>query len=231
MNKYIGNELELFKFAHNWKKYFSTYITPYLTGNIIEIGAGIGATTKFLNKLSTIKTWYCYEPDISLLDQIKSQINNKKLPKNTLCVSEAIKLDYVNVNTVIYVDVLEHIENDEIELINLYKKMQNDAYLIILVPAYNFLYSEFDRSIGHYRRYNKKSLRLILPREFKILRFHYLDSLGFFMSLANRLIFNEKHPKLYQIKFWDNILIPISKILDKLLFFSFGKSLLLIVKK
>jgi hypothetical protein len=231
MNKYIGNELELFKFAHNWKKYFCSYIIPYLKGNIIEIGAGIGATTKFLNKSSSIKNWYCYEPDITLLDQIKVQINSKNLPLNTACVSDASTLDYINVNTIIYVDVLEHIENDEIELINLYKKMQKDAYLIILVPAFNFLFNEFDLSIGHYRRYNKKSLKLILPKEFKILRFQYLDSLGFFMSLANRLIFNEKHPKLYQIKFWDKVLIPISKVLDKLLFFSFGKSLLLIVKK
>ena len=55
---YIGNELELFDKAKNWKRYYGTLIQPFLTGDVMEVGAGIGATTRSLCNGSQ-KKWVC----------------------------------------------------------------------------------------------------------------------------------------------------------------------------
>ena len=58
---YIGNEHELFDKAINWKGYYGNKIKPYLLGNVMEVGAGIGATTKSLCN-GNHKKWVCLEP-------------------------------------------------------------------------------------------------------------------------------------------------------------------------
>ena len=48
MSEYQGKELELFEYAENWKRYFASHMKPYLKGSVLEVGAGIGGTTKVL---------------------------------------------------------------------------------------------------------------------------------------------------------------------------------------
>lgn len=85
--------------------------------------------------------------------------------------------------------------------------------------------------IRHFRRYKKKSLKSALPESLRIKKLYYLDSVGYFASLINKLFLKQKMPSLKQIQFWDKTLVPLSKIVDRLLFFRFGKSLLLIAEK
>ena len=56
-------------------------------------------------------------------------------------------------DTIFYISVLEHIENDKKEILNALEKLQNKGHLIICVPAHNYMYSNFDKEIGHFRRY------------------------------------------------------------------------------
>ena len=79
--KYQGGELVLFQYAKNWKEYFSQQITPYINGNVLETGAGIGATTLLLNNGCYAK-WLLLEPDKEM-----SEILDKKfLKKNFLLI-------------------------------------------------------------------------------------------------------------------------------------------------
>ena len=64
----------------------------------------------------------------------------------------------------------------------------------IISPAYNFLYSSFDKNVGHYRRYNKKMIKNIKPKNLSIEKCYYLDSIGFFLNLINK-IFLKRNPK------------------------------------
>ena len=226
---YPGKELDLFSNAVNWKSYFSSSLKKYIKGDILEVGAGIGSNTKFLiNK--NVKSVTCLEPDIDLfkvLQQNDSQQNvlSKKLINGTIN-------DVNNTfDTIIYIDVLEHIEDSKKEITIIKKKLNKNGILIILVPAYNFLYSNFDKEIGHFRRYNKKLLRYEINNELIEKKIFYLDSLGFCASLFNKLFLNKSIPTLSNINFWDKKLIPISKITDKVLYFVFGKSLIGIYQK
>lgn len=229
---YIGEELELFKVAHNWKNYYRNIISPYLTGDVLEVGAGIGATTEHLVN-NTVHSWLCLEPDPALAQQITQALEQKKLPSvcklqigTTGDMPETNRFD-----AIIYIDVIEHIEDDAGELQRAYSLLKPGGHLVILVPAHNWLFSPFDTAIGHFRRYNKSMLRTAVPAQLQQVRLSYLDSVGLLASTANKLLLKKSYPTVQQIKFWDRTMVPVSKLTDSLLGFSIGKSVLGIWQK
>lgn len=232
MIDYIGNELELFKYAHNWKNYYSKHFKKLLVNNVLEVGAGIGETTKFLCD-GTQKKWLCVEPDDKLTNIIKEKKANGYLPQNIQIITGTLNSisSEEKYDAILYIDVIEHIENDAEELIKASELLAPNGSLIILVPAHNYLYSPFDKAIGHYRRYNKKMLQKAVPKNLKQNKLIYLDSVGLIASLMNKLFLKQSYPTIKQISFWDNYIVPASKITDKILFNSVGKTVVGIWQK
>jgi len=229
---YPGTELQLFERAVNWKTYFATKLLPHIKGDVLECGSGIGSNAAFLN-MGTATTWVMLEPDSNLFATLDNKLITKKFRPNTEIFKGTIK-DIPpdrKFDVVIYIDVLEHIENDSLELIKTGAYLKTGGKLIVLAPAFQFLYSSFDRTIGHYRRYNAMQMKNITPPSLQLQKVIYLDSMGFFASATNRLLLNQSLPTTQQIKFWDKCLVPVSKITDRLFFFTFGKSILAFWKK
>lgn len=230
--EYAGNELALFAKAIHWKKYYSKFLRPHLTGRVLEVGSGLGSTTAFLNN-GTYNSWTCIEPDKKLASHIGDLIHQKKLPGNC-CVFvgtiDNLPSDKI-FDTIIYIDVIEHIEDDASELLAATHKLAHGGKLIILVPAYNWLFNSFDKKIGHYRRYSKLTLKKIVPSQLDEIMLLYLDSVGLLASVANKLFLKQDCPSKKQIKIWDGIFVPISKIIDPFGAYSFGKSLIGIWEK
>ena len=228
---YIGSELMIFAKADKWKSYFSEFITPFLGPRVLEVGAGIGATTKILCEDRI--DWLCLEPDPTLLSQIEEKIKNGDLPA---CCRMATGIvndleEDAFFDGVLYIDVLEHIENDRDELVNAVRHLAPGGKLIVLSPAYEALYSPFDKAIGHFRRYNRSSITALTPDNCCIVKLINLDSIGVFLSLANRLMLQQRTPTYKQIQFWDKRIVPISRIADRLTGYSFGRSILCIWEK
>jgi len=229
---YIGDELEIFAKADNWKNYFSSFISPNLGEKVLEVGAGIGATTEILCN-ETHKDWLCLEPDVNLLSQVEKKIKEGELPafcrtKNGLVTDLEKKALF---DSIIYIDVLEHIEQDQEELEEASQHLVAGGKLIVLSPAYESLYSPFDKAIGHYRRYDKASISAITPPNCDISRNIYLDSVGVFLSFSNRLLLRQNNPTDQQIQFWDKVIIPISRFLDPVIGYKTGRSILCIWEK
>ena len=97
---------------------------------------------------------------------------------------------------------------------------------MVVSPAHQWLFSKFDKTIGHLRRYNKKSLRKLMPSEWKEVKLKYLDSLGVFVSLANVIALRQSLPTLSQVELWDRICVPLSRAVDRVSLGTFGKSVL-----
>lgn len=231
--QYIGEELKLFKEAINWKDYSFSQFSSFIKGNVLEVGAGIGTNTlTFLNRKDIkFDSWTATEIDtqqVQILTQLKT--DGKFTDKHTVKQAYVAELDE-QFDTLIYIDVLEHIEDDKAEVLNALNALKPNGHLIILCPAHNWLFSPFDESIGHYRRYDKKRYLDILPKDFEMLRLRYLDSIGILASATNKLFLRKSYPTLQEVKFWDNYIVPISKITDGLLFYTLGKSVLMVVKK
>jgi hypothetical protein len=83
--------------------------------------------------------------------------------------------------------------------------------------------------VGHYRRYNKRMLRNLSDRVPLVLE--YLDSVGMLASAANKLFLRRSYPSSGQIKFWDRLLVPMSRLVDPLVLRCIGKSILGVWKK
>ena len=228
--KYIGNELELFEQAKTWKRYFGSFIKPLLGKQVAEIGAGIGGTTAAMCN-GEQDLWLCVEPDEALAEEISEKITQKQLPSVCKVVATYASELKQQFDSVLYIDVIEHIEDDKAELATAASLIKKGGRLFIIVPAHQKIYSPFDKQIGHFRRYNRTSLQGIVPASLRVEEIKYLDSVGYFASLANKAFLKQSLPTAKQVLFWDRYIIPLSRIMDRLTGFRFGKSLLMIAKK
>lgn len=230
--KYIGEELEIFAYALNWKKYYGSLIKPYFGERVLEVGAGIGATASALHD-PRVREWTCLEPDAKFIRILEQKIQDNEL--SAVChakfgtVQELAQNDLYD--CILYIDVLEHIENDLAEVQAAARHLKPGGRLIVLSPAHQWLFAPFDQAIGHFRRYSKETLAQIHPEHCILEKLVYLDSAGMLLSLANKLMLRQAMPTMKQILFWDRWIVPASKILDRLLLFSLGKSIIGIWKR
>jgi hypothetical protein len=104
-------------------------------------------------------------------------------------VAEAFWFD-----TIIYIDVLEHIENDRAELVRAAGFLRAGGHLVVLAPAHQWLFSPFDAAIGHYRRYTRRTLAQLAPPELTLIRLDHLDAVGVLLSLGNRSGLRQRMP-------------------------------------
>ena len=228
MAAYAGTELELFQHARNWKAYYGRFIRPFLRGDVLEVGAGIGATTDVLCDGSQ-QRWVCLEPDAALASRIAAE----RLPRccEVMTGTTAAFPPAPLFDCILYIDVLEHVEDDRDELARAAALLREGGHLIVLAPAHQALYTPFDRAIGHYRRYNRRTLAAVMPPALERVASYDLDCAGMFLSLANRLLLRSSMPTLGQIVLWDRRFVPISRRLDPLLRYRFGKSVLEVRRK
>lgn len=224
MSRYQGSELDLFAAARRWKDYFAAAIRPYLRGAVLEVGAGIGTNTALLAP-GRQGSWLCVEPDPGLADRIRGGLGDG----SPVAVRTGTLADLgcgERFDTILYLDVLEHIADDRGELERAANHLAAGGHLVILAPAHMWLYSPFDRAIGHFRRYTRRGLAAIMPPRLKKVELRYMDSVGLLASAANRFLLNQAAPGPSQIATWDGWMVPISRRLDPLLGGRVGKSVL-----
>lgn len=233
MSEYAGTELELFESATNWKRYWSARVRPYLGARVLEVGAGIGANAPFLITPAQ-RRWHFLEPDPQLCAQIEARRTAGLLPAG--CKTQAGVIDDVppesRFDTILYIDVMEHVKEDAVEFAKAAERLATGGHLVILAPAHQSLFSPFDAAIGHHRRYSRASLRRVgAGGALRPIRIFYLDSVGLVASLANRFLLKSEMPSLSQIRFWDGAMVPMSRILDPLLMYTVGKTIVGIWEK
>ena len=228
--KYPGDELVLFQHAINWKKYFTRHIQPYIKGKVLEAGAGMGSSTLILNDGSASQ-WVLLEPDPAMSAGLQQKISTKELPVNCSVITGTIDQVTGSFNTILYIDVLEHIADHETEMKKAAGLVRPGGHIIVLSPAFQFLSSRFDEAIGHFRRYNTGMMRQVTPAGLELVSNRYYDSMGFFASCMNKWLLRQRYPTLSQIHFWDKCLVPVSTVKDKLFFHRFGKSIIAAWKK
>jgi 2-polyprenyl-3-methyl-5-hydroxy-6-metoxy-1,4-benzoquinol methylase len=229
--------LDVIAKADKFNKWMYETIKPHCNGKVLEIGSGIGnisqfflADNQFQIQLTDIRDNYC--------DRLKQKF---AASKNLLGVEN---IDLVDPNfdskypshlekydTVFALNVVEHIKEDHLAIANAKKLLVKGGKLIILVPAYQALYNQFDTSLEHYRRYTKKNLNpLFTNNNLEILHSQYFNAIGIAgWYVSGKLQKNDSIPEgqmgLY------NKLVPIFKIADKVIFNAFGLSVITVGRK
>jgi SAM-dependent methyltransferase len=225
---YVGEELDLFAQARNWKRYWSDQVRPFVTGDVLEVGAGIGTNTRLLDTPGA-KRWTCLEPDQRLYDRLLHSLpadGRYTARRGTLALLDPLE----TFDTIIYIDVLEHIENDRHELADAAAHLKPGGRIVVLAPAHQRLFTEFDRGVGHFRRYNRSMLKSISPPATQLERLFYLDSVGLLASAAN-LLLRRKLPSAGQLQLWDSYLVRASTYTDPVIGRAIGKTIVGVWRK
>lgn len=222
---YVGSELEIFSHAYNWKRYWQSRLARYVKGSVLEVGAGIGANSPFF--LSYADHLTLCEPDAAQAAQLSERFAGQPVTVQPGAIASVSgKFD-----AIFYIDVLEHIEADRAELAQAATRLNTSGVIVVLSPAHMALYSPFDRAIGHFRRYNKRSLSDLVPAGMRVKQCYYLDCVGCAASFANKALLKQSLPTYAQIRFWDRAMIPFSRIFDTVLGYRIGKTVVAVFEK
>ncbi len=227
MEKYPETATERFDNANFHIKYCLLSLKKFISGNIIEIGAGCGSFTR--NYYNTkIKSIVLTEMDIKNINDLKIKFNNDA---NIKILNSSIENIDQKFDTILYFHVLEHIRDDIREIKNAIRKLNTGGHIIMMVPAHQKIYSNLDQAVGHFRRYEKDFFKNNLFG-LELVNFKYLDAMGYLLYNLNRTFFKkETFPSKLKIFIWDKIFTPITVIIDFILNYRLGKCIIAIYRK
>ena len=178
MPQYFGKDLEAMSFAQNYHRWILKEIQPYLGKCAAEVGAGIGSFSELI--LGTgIEKLTSYEPSNNMYPALEERLRNEPRATTVNAFFGTFGEDN-QFDTAIYVNVLEHVENDLEELVRVRRALTAQGRVIIFVPALQCLYSDLDRQVGHFRRYAKRELEdLVVRAGFEPIKSCYFDFAGY----------------------------------------------------
>lgn len=228
--------LSVISIADNFNKWMFETIKPFCKGKIIEIGSGVGnISTFFLENnieimLTDIRDNYC--------DILRANLSNKPTllgVQNIDLVDENFDTKYAQFinqfDTVFALNVIEHIENDLLAITNCKKLLKQDGNLIILVPAYQALYNQFDEELFHFKRYYKKEMiQLFNKNNLTVYKSFYFNALGIAGWFVSGKLAKKKTIPSFQMSFYNKIIF-LAKFIDKIVFNSIGLSTIIVGKK
>lgn len=216
-------------------------LRPHLGRRLLEIGAGVGRITALVADAGCHDELVAIEPSPQFFGLL--QTRTCKSPKTTLREAEAANLlpEYrEHFDSVYSVHVMEHIEHDRQFLETMLELTRHGGNVIILVPAMPFLFSDLDRNIGHYRRYNKEMIRTLirdLPVELQHMAYNNL------LGVLGSLYFSKFRKINYQkdaaarnnffgvYHFFSEYIVPVIRVVERLIPVPVGLNLTIVLRK
>lgn len=230
INDTIGEQtLEAMSNAKSYNDWVFGLIKNNLRGRVAELGAGIGTFSQKIASLKFETTAIDYNQ--SYLSQIKK--NNPNI-KTVLfdAVSKKMSSELVSrFDTVITLNVLEHLEDDNLAISHISRMLSANGRLIILVPAFQFAFSQIDESLGHFRRYSKQKMFLLLKKNgFLIKKSKYINPLGLLGWWVAGKVFRQKTIYPSEVRLFDLVSRPLL-FLEKIISSPLGISLVVVAQK
>ena len=229
MTQYFGKDLESMSFATNYHRWILAEFLPYLGSSVAEVGAGIGNFSNLLLE-ANISSLTAFEPSMNMYSQLQEALRRDKRAKtiNGFFGKEE-RANYFD--SVLYVNVLEHIEDDASELVKVHKALKSEGHILIFVPALPWLYSELDRQVGHFRRYTKKNLvELTKQAEFSIVKARYFDVAGIIPWYINFTLLKNSISD-GNVSLYDRLVVPAMRVIEGLVSPPVGKNVLVVARK
>ena len=236
IDKVGADTLDVISAADKFNKWMFDTIAPHCSGNILEIGSGIGNISQyFIEKgenilLSDLRESYC-----NRLEEKFGGNSNLIGIKQIDLVADDFESRYSDLvasfDTVFALNVVEHILDDTLALENASKLLTPKGKLIILVPAYQALFNQFDTELEHYRRYTKKSIAKVFhTAKVEIEKQQYFNAVGILGWFVSGKILRKKQIPGGQMNLY-NTFVPIIKLIDKLILKSIGLSVITVGHK
>jgi SAM-dependent methyltransferase len=221
--------------AVNFSNWMYQEIKPFLSGNILELGSGIGTYSEKVIGDFKESTVVLSDIDENYIRNLKTRYqSNKKVVVKEIDLNkpEDFKNINVNINSVFALNVLEHIEDDIAALNNIYNVLEAGGKLIILVPAHKILFNCIDKAVGHYRRYSKQDIvNKVKQTKFENMKFYYFNFAAMPGWYVSGSIFKQAKISEGAVGIFDKI-VPILKPVEKyILLRKLGMSLIAVLSK
>jgi SAM-dependent methyltransferase len=228
----LSHGLEVDMTLGNYNAWIFENIKEAVAGNVLELGCGLGTMIDFIKiKARSVRG---VEIDPSFAAYSKKKFAKDKKVKiiraDTLKTGKLFRA--ASFDTVVTINVLEHIKDDAKAVRIMHRLLKNSGRLAVFVPAFKSLYGALDKNAGHYRRYDKKSMRGLLEGAgFEIKKLYYMNFPGFFGWYLNTVLLRRDRTPEMQASFFSNYLVPLVSFFERYVKPPVGQSLLVIAQK
>jgi SAM-dependent methyltransferase len=207
-----------------YRRYQHDLIAPHCGRSVLEVGAGLG---EFSAQFTGLERLVVTDVDPDAVEVLGSRFTGRPEAEAALFdLGSGSRLDRP-VQTAIAINVLEHFDDDAAVLRLLAGSVVPGGTIVLWVPAYMSLYGDFDRKVGHFRRYTPKTLRDAAGRAGLDVRLaRPVNLLGGLAWWAAVRLGKAGSPKAGAVGLYDRILVPVTRVLDRVLPIPFGQSVL-----
>ena len=226
---YSGSDLEALLTLRRYRSWIMDEIAGFIAGRTLEVGAGVGSFSPHI--LAHASHLDMIEPSERLSQVLSGEYADH--PRMSLFrgtaeswLAENPREDY---ETVVMINVLEHIEEDAAVVREFFRILRPGGHLVLFVPALPFLYSRLDSEFGHFRRYDMASLRKIVEAAgFQVSRAMFFDLLGVFpwWLINKKMGCTSFNPTLVGV--YDAIGVPLTRTLERWWRPPFGKNIVMV---
>jgi SAM-dependent methyltransferase len=228
---YSGTELDAVAEATNYYDWILDSFAPHIGQRCVEAGAGIGTVSKLLLARASLRALTLIEPaanNVPILRERFAGDSRVKVYHGYLeDLTRSLKSD-----SIIAVNVLEHVEKDDAFLKASFNILAPGGALLLLVPALPAIFGSLDRAFDHFRRYTRSGIReQLLDAGFEIERLSYLNTLGVAAWFVSGRIFRRSTLARSQVRFYDRLVIPWLRAVEKRFPAPIGQSLLAIARR
>jgi len=231
---YTGRELESMGFAVNYHRWILERLEPYIGRRIVEVGAGTGSLSSLLLDRD-IESLTALEPSSNMYPLLAARIagiDSRRVVKTmqkTLADASLSLAENDPPDSILYINVLEHIEDDAEELRTAYRLLAPGGRALVFVPAHEWLTGPIDHQLGHFRRYTRKTLIAGFEAAGFTIRFSaYFDLLGILPWWLKYRVLQSDRMEPVAVRLYDRWGVPLSRALDAILNSRMGKNVIVV---
>ena len=174
----ITENLNAWTKLDRYSKWIYHMYEKYIGKEVLDIGGGVGTAISFyIDKAERVVATELFENQVNIMNKRFENYQYFKAIQADIMKDDFSAYD--KFDTIILINVLEHIEDDRKALANMKKLLKDSGTIIICVPAMPGLYCYMDKNVGHYRRYTKGELRVKAKRaELQVIEDKYMNFMG-----------------------------------------------------
>jgi SAM-dependent methyltransferase len=222
----LAGTLENLDGAGNYANWIFELIEPHLGDEVLEVGAGHGTFTEMLAR--TAKRVVACDLSERCADRLHDRFSGDEHVE-VLHGSIDSAATYGPFDSVVLINVLEHIKDDDGALRNVLSQLKPGGRVILWVPAFSFLYSDFDRRIGHQRRYSRTGLRTQLADAgYEVQTVSYVNAVGAVAWLVLARFLRRTPTGGAPVRVFDKYFVPVLRPLERRWSPPFGQSVVAI---